>query len=68
MQLKALEAQLLAAKAKIAEAERQKEEKRKADEARVRARAAELREAGKATAQDALREGQARYDETKVRG
>ena len=40
---------------------------RKADEERVRARAAELREAGKATAQDAPKEGQARYDETKVR-
>ena len=42
-------------------------EKRKADEERVKARAQELRDAGKATAHDAVREGQERYDETKVR-
>ena len=41
--------------------------KRKADEERAKARAQELRDAGKATAHDAVREGQERYDETKVR-
>ena len=40
---------------------------RKADEERVKQKASELREAGKATAHDAMREGQAKYDETKVR-
>ena len=34
---------------------------------RMKAKAAELRDAGKATAQDALREGQNKYDETRVR-
>ena len=40
---------------------------RKADEERLKEKAAELREAGKATAHDAVREGQQMYEETKVR-
>ncbi|KAI0695958.1 hypothetical protein C8T65DRAFT_39046 [Cerioporus squamosus] len=39
---------------------------RKADEERLKQKAAELREAGKATAHDAVREGQYKYDETKA--
>ncbi|KAI0743874.1 hypothetical protein C8Q80DRAFT_1122235 [Daedaleopsis nitida] len=39
---------------------------RKADEERVKQKAAELRDAGKATAHDAVREGQTKYDDTKV--
>ncbi|RDX50083.1 hypothetical protein OH76DRAFT_1437902 [Lentinus brumalis] len=39
---------------------------RKADEERVKQKATELRDAGKATAHDAVREGQAKYDETKA--
>ena len=42
-------------------------EQRKADEERLKQKADELREAGKATAHDAAREGQAKYEETKVR-
>ncbi|EJF57618.1 hypothetical protein DICSQDRAFT_157220 [Dichomitus squalens LYAD-421 SS1] len=38
---------------------------RQADQERVKQKAAELRDAGKATAHDAAREGQAKYDETK---
>ncbi|RPD78322.1 hypothetical protein L226DRAFT_610264 [Lentinus tigrinus ALCF2SS1-7] len=38
---------------------------RKADEERVKEKIAELRSAGKATAHDAVREGQSKYEETK---
>ena len=39
---------------------------RKADEERVKQKASELRDAGKATAHDAVREGQAKFEDTKV--
>ncbi len=38
-----------------------------ADQERVKQKANELREAGKATAHDAVREGEQKYDQTKVR-
>lgn len=41
-------------------------EKRKHDEERAKQKAGELRDAGKATAHDTLKEGEAAYEDTKV--